>query len=343
MAGKWRRAKSSCSWLSGWIGAAFLISIAHAGQPTLALRDRPDISVAMDIQPDSCSAAVPITIQSSREGDFRDGSKILAKVMAWAQVTVSTTCPDTNAIQLTGIVSGQTIYQGKAERTNDWALSETRLEQSSSPSHLHHSNTSRPVSSPDNTITHPAERSGEIKRDKTSNSQNTPINSPAVDVSGRWTGTTFCPSGLLSFTIDVKGSKGTFSYGSGKDQRSHLIRVSPMKGWEGIWIYFYPLAGSNYQGSFSNFHGLLSSNGRTMTTRSGVGLGDCVGFKLTKGEIPSDQPSLKVTGPPQNREPAAEEMRTGVKLEDREKEIRRMEMNNIQLKRDLDSIRRGEW
>jgi hypothetical protein len=360
MVGKSQKAEPSYG-LFAWIGAALLINFAHAGQVSLTLRDRPDISVVMDIQPNACAAAVPITIHSSKEIDFREESNILSKVMAWAQVNVSTTCPDTNAIQLRGLVNGQTIYQGIAERTNDWTLSETALGKSESssrrtnsaasntvddpkggvlvraergqqvnlgavaqgqaspmsekgafPPPQRHATTSRPISSPDNTIAHPAERSGENKRDKNSNNQNIPTNSPAVDVSGRWTGTTLCPLGSESFTIDVKGGKGTFSYGSKKDQRSHPIEVRPMKGWEGMWIYFYPLAGSKYQGSFSTFNGLLSPNGRTMTVRAGPGLADCRGFTLTKREIPSDQPSSTVTGPPQNREPTAEEMRTAI-------------------------------
>lgn len=134
------------------------------------------------------------------------------------------------------------------------------------------------------------------------------------DVSGRWTGTTLCPLGSTSFTIDVQGDKGTFSYsfGTKKDQRTHPIQVSAMKGWEGMWINFYPLAGSNYRGSFEAFNGLLSSNGRNLTVRPGVGLGDCRGFTLTRREIPNNQSSSKLTGSPQGREPTEEEMRAAV-------------------------------
>lgn len=134
----------------------------------------------------------------------------------------------------------------------------------------------------------------------------------ATDVSGRWTGTTLCPPGPVSFTIDVQGTKGTFSHGTRKDQqRSHPIAISTMKGWEGMWINFYP-SEAGYRGSFEYFNGLLSPDGRNLTVRAGPGIGDCRGFTLTRREIPSSQSSSKVTGPPQGREPTEEEMRAAV-------------------------------
>jgi hypothetical protein len=132
-----------------------------------------------------------------------------------------------------------------------------------------------------------------------------------VDISGRWTGATLCPSGNVTFAIDVKGSTGTFTYSIQKNERNHPITVSSMKGWEGMWIYFYP-SNSNYSGSFEAFNGLLSPNKKTLTVRAGVGIGDCRGFTLTRREIPNNQASKKLIGPPQNREPTEEEMRKAV-------------------------------
>lgn len=136
MAGKSWVAKSRYSWLLCWIVVTFLISIAHAKQLKMMLRDRQDISVVMNIQPGLCPASVPVTIVSSQESDFRDESKILGKVMAWAQITVSTTCPDATTIRLAGIVNEQTVYQGIAQRANDWALTEASPEESISPTHV---------------------------------------------------------------------------------------------------------------------------------------------------------------------------------------------------------------
>lgn len=133
-----------------------------------------------------------------------------------------------------------------------------------------------------------------------------------VDMTGKWTGATLCPPGNVTFAIDIEGNTGTFTYRIQNDERRHPITVSSMKGWEGLWIYFYP-ANSSYRGSFEAFNGLLSLNKKTLAVREGVGIGDCRGFTLTRREIPNSQASTKLTGPPQNREPTEEEMLNAVK------------------------------
>lgn len=132
-----------------------------------------------------------------------------------------------------------------------------------------------------------------------------------TDVSGRWTGKTVCPGGSMVFTIDIEGRTGTFSYGPNKKPLSYPVKISTETGWEGEWVYFTP-ANSGQRGSLDYFNGLLSANGRTLTVRPGVGIGDCRGFSLARSAVPSSQPSSTVAGPPQGREPTEEEMRAAV-------------------------------
>ncbi|ARO86954.1 sel1 repeat family protein [Nitrosospira lacus] len=125
------------------------VYVAYDVLPTLVLRDRPDISVVMDIQPNNkCPTVIPIKIQSSNKNDFRD-ENILGKVIAWAQTTVSTTCRYSTGIKLIGIVNNQIIYQGIAARANRWALSEIGGEESIFPAHINWSTTLNPITPTD--------------------------------------------------------------------------------------------------------------------------------------------------------------------------------------------------
>lgn len=139
-----------------------------------------------------------------------------------------------------------------------------------------------------------------------------------TDVSGRWTGKTRCPLGLVNFTIDVEGNTGTFSHGGYGPNKLHPlsypITIRLMKGWEGEWVYFQN-AESSAPASFSDLNGLLSTDGRKLEVRRGVSTGDCQAFWLTRSSIPQPQPATPAAeplAPPQHREPTEAEMRAAL-------------------------------
>jgi hypothetical protein len=93
------------------------------------------------------------------------------------------------------------------------------------------------------------------------------------------------PGGTVVFAIDIKGRTGTFSYGpSNKPPLSYPVEISTNTGWEGEWVYFKS-TNSDHRGSLDYFNGLLSTNGRTLTVRPGVGIGDCRGFSLVRSAV----------------------------------------------------------
>lgn len=145
-----------------------------------------------------------------------------------------------------------------------------------------------------------------------------PALAEGTDVSGLWTGTTTCPAGRVSFTIDVQGTTGTFRHdGFGPDKQypaNFPIAIRFMKGWEGEWVYFEKATSGD--ASFASLNGLLSRDGRQVQVRQGTSIGDCQAFVLAKARAPQPQPQPQPavtqalpTAPPQNREPTEAEMR----------------------------------
>lgn len=95
--------------------------------PSTTLRDNPGVSATMEIADGTCPATIPITVRASNADDLKHGSKALLRVMAWAQVNVQMTCPQASAIQLTGILNGEGVYKGGAQRSDGWALVEAAI------------------------------------------------------------------------------------------------------------------------------------------------------------------------------------------------------------------------
>ena len=109
------------------IAATVLLSVgaaASAAPPSTTLRDYPGVSATMDIGEGSCPATIPVTIRANSADDIKQGSKALSKVMAWAQINAQMTCPQSTAIQITGLVNGTNVYKGLAQRADSWALAE---------------------------------------------------------------------------------------------------------------------------------------------------------------------------------------------------------------------------
>lgn len=124
-----------------------------------------------------------------------------------------------------------------------------------------------------------------------------------TDVSGRWTGSTICPLGSVDFTIDLKGNTGTFSHGGYGPNKVHPVHfpveISTENLWQGVWVNFQKAGSGNTEtGGWDRFSGLLSQNGRALTV-SGVAIGDCRKFMLSRSQIPRTQPS---SGPSEQEE-----------------------------------------
>jgi hypothetical protein len=139
------------------------------------------------------------------------------------------------------------------------------------------------------------------------------------DVSGVWTGSTTCPLGASSVTVNVQGNKGTFvqSYTAGSPApQSTPVSVRFMKGHQGLWVYFQ--ADGDYH------DGLLAVNGRTLKMD---GMGDCRDYVLVRRAASSDQaaaaddgtrPRTEAPSLP-GQEPTETEMRGALELELAEK------------------------
>lgn len=132
-----------------------------------------------------------------------------------------------------------------------------------------------------------------------------------VELDGLWKGSTICPLGAVSYTLEIDKTTGTIShdgYGPSKKYPLELrVKIAFTKGWEGVWARFLPLD-PNYEGSFSYLSALVSGNQRTLTIRPHSGIGDCRGFRLTKSAIRPRGSVPKPTGPPDSREPTVDEM-----------------------------------
>ena len=132
-----------------------------------------------------------------------------------------------------------------------------------------------------------------------------------VELSGWWKGSTICPLGAVYYSIQINSSTGIVRHGGyGPTKRYPLevpVKIEVTQGWEGPWARFVPLD-PDYEGSFSYLSALVSADRKVLTVRPHPGIGDCRGFRLTKSALPARGASPKPVGPPDTREPTAEEM-----------------------------------
>ncbi len=98
---------------------------ALAAPPRMTVSGRADVSVVLEAESGSCPDTIPLRIESGQESDLAEGSRLLSRAMAWAQLTSDSICPAANAIQVQGIVGGRIVYQGVALRSNGWALTQS--------------------------------------------------------------------------------------------------------------------------------------------------------------------------------------------------------------------------
>lgn len=130
-----------------------------------------------------------------------------------------------------------------------------------------------------------------------------------VDISGLWKGSTICPLGAVSFSIEITRNTGVVrhaGYGPTKQYPLEIpVKVEFTKGWEGVWVRL-PSTNPEYKGSFSFLSALVSADRRILTIRHGIG--DCRQFQLTKSAVTARGASPKPSEPPGKREPTVDEM-----------------------------------
>lgn len=117
--------KPVASSIRGCIAIFVFLSLpAHAG-PSTTLKDYPGVTASIDTQEGVCPAAVPVTVRSQKPSELHHGSRVLLKIMAWAQLNIASTCPTSEFIEISGLLDGKQIYKGKAKRSDGWALIDT--------------------------------------------------------------------------------------------------------------------------------------------------------------------------------------------------------------------------
>lgn len=106
------------------LAATFGTAATMAAPLTSTVRDYPGVSVEMDSGSNPCPATLPVTIRANTPDELRQ-PRLLARAMAWAQITAQTNCPASTQIDVVGVVSGAIVYSAVAQRADNWRLVET--------------------------------------------------------------------------------------------------------------------------------------------------------------------------------------------------------------------------
>lgn len=112
---------------SAWMAtllSMFTAGVVSANQQSLSLPGYPGMHASIDLNPQFCSATLPLRIYARHESDLGDGSAA-RKAMAWARVVAQMECPQATAIDLVALVDGRRVYAATASKANGWVIVES--------------------------------------------------------------------------------------------------------------------------------------------------------------------------------------------------------------------------